>query len=217
MQNYEQILQELGIEVPDEKKSDLKKKMAENYRTKADYDKVVEKRDEAEKSLADVQGKLDGFKDVNVDDLKGQIATLTTQLAEEKAARANDSAKAEREKTVNAFLASVDEKGERLYQFVNPITEDYYRNLLMEELEKDSAKGKSIGDIFTAMTTEQDGKQKADIFVNKAEASRVRFTTGAKPGSATHGTKKLSEMTLDERMKLKASDPEYYESLRKGD
>lgn len=217
MQNYEQILQELGIEVPEDKKADLKKKMAENYRTKADYDKVVEKRDEAEKSLSDVQAQLDGFKDVNVDDLKGQIATLTTQLAEEKTARVNDAAKAEREKTVNAFLASVDDKGEKLYPFLNEITENHYRNALMEELEKDSAKGKSIEDIFTAMITDKDGKQKEGIFVNRAEATRARFTTTATPGSGNHGTKKLSEMTLDERMKLKASDPEYYESLRKGD
>ena len=46
MQNYEQILQELGIEVPEEKKAELKKKMGENYRTKIDYDKAVEKREE---------------------------------------------------------------------------------------------------------------------------------------------------------------------------
>ena len=37
MQNYEQILAELGIEVPEDKKSDLKKKMSENYKTVADY------------------------------------------------------------------------------------------------------------------------------------------------------------------------------------
>ena len=43
MQNYEQILAELGIEIPEDKKADLKKKMGENYRTKSDYDKVVEK------------------------------------------------------------------------------------------------------------------------------------------------------------------------------
>ena len=55
MQNYEQILAELGIEIPEDKKSDLKKKMDENYRTKSDYDKVVTKRDEYKTSLDDVQ------------------------------------------------------------------------------------------------------------------------------------------------------------------
>lgn len=202
MQNYEQILQELGIEVPEDKKEALKKKMAENYRTKADYDKVVDKRDEFEKSLADVQSKLDGFKDVNVEELKGQITTLTKELADEKAARASDAAKAEREKTVNDFLASVDDKGEKLYPFLNDITEEYYRKALMEELDKDSAKGKSIGDIFTAMITGEDGKQKEGIFVNKAEAGRARFTTSAK-NSPAPGTK----VSPAELMKMKNENP----------
>ena len=88
MQNYEQILQEIGIEIPEEKRTDLKQKMDENYRTKLDYDKVVQKRDEYKISLDGVQTKLDGFKDIDVDNLKGQITTLTTELANEKAARA---------------------------------------------------------------------------------------------------------------------------------
>ena len=36
MQNYEAILSELEIEIPEDKKADLKKKMEENYRTKSD-------------------------------------------------------------------------------------------------------------------------------------------------------------------------------------
>ena len=121
MQNYEQILAELGIEIPEDKKSDLKKKMDENYRTKSDYDKVVTKRDEYKTSLDDVQAKLDGFKDVDVNDLKNQISTLTTQLDDEKKARAADARKVEVEKTVNDFLASVDDKGAKQYEFLNDI------------------------------------------------------------------------------------------------
>ena len=46
MQNYEKILEDLGIEIPEDKKADLKKKMSENYKTVADYNKQVEKKDE---------------------------------------------------------------------------------------------------------------------------------------------------------------------------
>lgn len=193
MQNYEQILQELGIEVPEEKKADLKKKMSENYRTKSDYDKVVEKRDEYKTSLDDVQEKLDGFKDVNVDDLRGQISTLTTQLADEKAARAADARKVELDKDVTTFFSALDEKGEKKYEFLNDITEEHYRAALLGELEKDSAKGKSIEDIFNRMITDNDGKQKTGIFVDKqqqkAQQQAARFTTpgtGRTPGG--HGT-----------------------------
>ena len=203
MQNYEQILQQLGIDVPEEKKADLKKLMGENYRTKADYDKVVEKRDEYKQSLDDVQDKLDGFKDVDVDDLKNQIETLTTQLNDEKTARAADAARVELEKNVNTFLASVDDKGEKMYEFLNDITENHYRTALMEELEKDSAKGKSIEDIFKGMITDTDGKQKAGIFVDKADKNKARFTQPAKLGSKT-GTK----VSPAELMKMKNENPD---------
>lgn len=43
MQNIEAILTELEIEVPAEKKSDLTKKVAENYITKAEHDKKIGK------------------------------------------------------------------------------------------------------------------------------------------------------------------------------
>jgi vacuolar-type H+-ATPase subunit I/STV1 len=222
MQNYEQILQELGIAVPEDKKSDLKKKMDENYRTKSDYDKVVQKRDEYKTSLDDVQTKLDGFKDVDVDDLKAQIATLTTQLNDEKTARAADARKVELEKTVNEFLASTDDKGEKLYEFLNDITENHYREELTKALDSDSAKGKSIADIFKGMIVDKDGKTKAGIFVDKkqtqAQQNAARFTTSIQKGSGTGGTltkEDFKKMNLDERLKLKQSDPDLFTALSK--
>lgn len=222
MQNYEQILQELGIAVSEDKKSDLKKKMDENYRTKSDYDKVVQKRDEYKTSLDDVQTKLDGFKDVDVDDLKAQIATLTTQLNDEKTARAADARKVELEKTVNEFLASTDDKGEKLYEFLNDITENHYREELTKALDSDSAKGKSIADIFKGMIVDKDGKTKAGIFVDKkqtqAQQNAARFTTSIQKGSGTGGTltkEDFKKMNLDERLKLKQSDPDLFTALSK--
>lgn len=206
MQNYEQILQELGIEIPEDKKNDLKTKMSENYRAKSDYDNVVRKRDEYKTSLDDVQAKLDGFKDVDVDDLKGQIATLTTQLNDEKKARADDARKIEVEKTVNDFLSSTDDKGNKMYEFLNDITEDHYRNALVEELGKDSARGKSIGDIFKAMTTGEDGTQKTGIFVDRQQErvnqNAARFT---KPASNQNNGPKY---TMSELMKMKNENPD---------
>ena len=204
MENYEHILKDLGVEIPEDKKADLKKKMEENYSTKEDYDKAVEKRDEYKTSLEQVQEKLDGFKDVDVDDLKGQIQTLTSELADEKKARAEDACKVEVEKTVNAFLSSTDEKGERQYHFLNDITENHFRDALMAELDKDSAKGKSIGDIFKGMVTDADGKQKPGIFVDKAQANSARFTAPAGKSKPEGGHK----YTMAEVMRMKNENPD---------
>lgn len=204
MENYEQILKGVGIEIPEDKKADLKKKMEENYSTKEDYDQAVKKRDEYKTSLEQVQGKLDGFKDVDVDDLKGQIQKLTTDLADEKKARAEDARKVEVEKTVNAFLSSTDEKGERQYHFLNDITENHFRDALMAELDKDSAKGKSISDIFKGMVTDADGKQKPGIFVDKAQANSARFTAPAGKSKPEGGHK----YTMAEVMRMKNENPD---------
>lgn len=189
MKNIIEICKEFGLEVPTDKVAEFNKAVSDNYRTKADYDKAVEKRDEYKKSLEDVQGKLDGFKDINVDDLKGQISTLTKQLDDEKTARAKDAAKVEMEKKVSSFFASADEKGEKKYNFLNGITENFYRDALMQELEKDSAKGKSIDEIFTALITEEDGKQKEGIFVNPADPNKAKFTQNQNRGGQGSGGK----------------------------
>ena len=48
--------------------------------------KLESERDVYKSQLETAKQKLDGFKDVNVEELKGQIATLTTNLANQKAA-----------------------------------------------------------------------------------------------------------------------------------
>ena len=54
MKNYEQILQELGIEIPEDKKIDLKKNINENYKTINEYNAKVAKMEEYKTSLDDV-------------------------------------------------------------------------------------------------------------------------------------------------------------------
>lgn len=207
MQNYEAILSELEIEIPEDKKADLKKKMEENYRTKSDYDKVVTKRDEYKNSLDDVQKELEGFKDVNVEELQTKVTTLTTQLNEEKAGRAADARKAEVEKQVNDFLTATDEKGAKKYEFLNSITADYYRAELAKALDADSAKGKSISDIFSEMITDKDGKQKTGIFVDQqqkqTQQTAARFTS---PSSKEHH-QEGQKYTMAELMKMKNENP----------
>lgn len=84
MKNIYEILASLGLEVPEDKKAELDKAWKENYRTKADYDKVVEQRDNHKVSLDDVTEKLKAFEGVNVEDLKGQISKLQGDLKAQK-------------------------------------------------------------------------------------------------------------------------------------
>ena len=205
MQNYEQILAELGIEVPEDKKSDLKKKMSENYKTVADYDKQVKKKDEYKISLDDVQTRLAELEKEDVDGLKDKITTLTQELADEKEARAKEAKQTELRDKVKDFLS--DKK------FVNAITEDSIRSQMIQKLEEE--KGKNAEDVFKELTT-KDGKPIENILVDEKKAPDVKipsFTTKFNSGEQKKGTQKLREMSLDERMKLKAEDPDYYATL----
>lgn len=205
MQNYEQILAELGIEVPEDKKSDLKKKMSENYKTVADYDKQVKKKDDYKISLDDVQTRLAELEKEDVDGLKAKITTLTQELADEKEARAKEAKQTELRDKVKDFLS--DKK------FVNAITEDSIRSQMIQKLEEEN--GKNAEDVFKELTT-KDGKPIENILVDEKKAPDVKipsFTTKFNSGEQKKGTQKLREMSLDERMKLKAEDPDYYATL----
>ena len=205
MQNYEQILAELGIEVPEDKKSDLKKKMSENYKTVADYDKQVKKKDDYKISLDDVQTRLAELEKEDVDGLKAKITTLTQELADEKEARAKEAKQTELRDKVKDFLS--DKK------FVNAITENSIRSQMIQKLEEEN--GKNAEDVFKELTT-KDGKPIENILVDEKKVPDVKipsFTTKFNSGEQKKGTQKLREMSLDDRMKLKAEDPDYYATL----
>lgn len=210
MKSIYEILIGIGVEVPEDKKEAFDKEWKENYRTKTEYDNAVKKRDEYKTSLDDVQEKLDGFKDVDVDELKGQISDLTKQLDDEKEARVKDVARMELDKNVRSFLSGK--------KFVNALTERSIRENLMDELDKDTAKGKSIEDIFKSLITDADGNEMENILVDEsyqqAQKNMARFTTPIKGAAAGTEKDKFKTMSLDERMKLKQSNPELYNSMK---
>lgn len=84
MKNIYEILKDYGLEIPEEKKADFDKAWKENYRTKNEYDKAVNQRDEYKTSLDTVNEKLKEFDGVDVADLKGQITKLQDDLKTQK-------------------------------------------------------------------------------------------------------------------------------------
>lgn len=81
MKNIHEILAELGVTVPDDKKTALDKALLENYKTVADYGKQSDKLKLAEEKVTTTEEALKAFDGVDVADLKGKIATLTNDLA----------------------------------------------------------------------------------------------------------------------------------------
>ena len=86
MKNIYEIMKNCGVEIPEDKKAEFEKAVKENYAPAAELEKVRTARDNYKAQLDTATQKLEGFKDVNVEELKGQIATLTGDLASQKAA-----------------------------------------------------------------------------------------------------------------------------------
>lgn len=199
MKDIYAILTGLGIEVPEDKKATLDKEWKENYRTVAEFEKATAKRDEYKASLDTVQEQLKAFDGVNLEEYKTQISTLTKDLEAEKAARIADEAKHQLEATVESFMGGK--------QFVNDLTAESIRGKLMAELDKDTAKGRSIDDIFKTIVSDKDGNQIPNILIDPgqqaAEQNKATFTkpmTKVPPA----GTK----LPMAEVMKLKNANPD---------
>ena len=154
MKNIETILSDFGITIPEGKAADLRKAVAENYKTVAEYTKV--------------QGKLAAFDGVDVAALKGQITTLTNDLQTERDNRKKDAAAVKLRSTVDTFLSGK--------HFVNDITRESITDKLVTALGSDDARGKSIEDLFTGLVTDQNGKEIPGILVADP-ASKARFSS----------------------------------------
>ena len=137
MKNIETILSDFGITIPEGKAADLRKAVAENYKTVAEFTKLQERHDALDTSLKDVQGKLAAFDGVDVAALKGQITTLTNDLQTERDNRKKDAAAVKLRSTVDTFLSGK--------HFVNDITRESITDKLVTALGSDDARGKSNG------------------------------------------------------------------------
>lgn len=96
MKNINEILKDLGIEVPEDKASELTKLVAENYKTVAEFDKKVGKaeteRDSYKSQLDTVTESLKKFEGLDADAIKNELAE-----ANKKAKEAEDTLKAQLE------------------------------------------------------------------------------------------------------------------------
>lgn len=84
--DFLEILKANGIEVPKDKTEAITKAVGENYKTNSEYEKVSGELDTANKkilandtAIKDLEGRLAGFKDVDVTALNERIKNLETE------------------------------------------------------------------------------------------------------------------------------------------
>lgn len=199
MKDIYAILTGLGIEVPEDKKPTLDKEWKDNYRTIVEYEKATAKRDEFKASLEGTEEKLKAFDGVNLEDYKTQLDTLTKQLDAEKTARQADESKHQLDATVEKFMGGK--------QFVNDLTAESIRSKLADELNKDTAKGRSIDDIFKSLVSDKEGNQIPNIIVDEAQQT-AQQNTAVFTQPRTQAPQPGKKLDLGDLMKLKNQNPD---------
>lgn len=89
MENINEILQSMGIEIPEDKKDEVTKKIAENYKTVAEFNKKISKaeseRDEFKTQLETAQNTLKGFEGIDPTQITEQLNGYKTAMEQAKA------------------------------------------------------------------------------------------------------------------------------------
>lgn len=93
MKDIYSILKDAGVEIAEDKKEAFQKELFSNYKSVAEFSQKTDRIKElegqvstAQAGIAEATKKLEAYKDVNVDDLKGQITKLTQDLADKETA-----------------------------------------------------------------------------------------------------------------------------------
>lgn len=212
MQNIEAILAELGIEVPSDKKGDLTKKVSENYVTKAEHEKKIGKaeteRDNWKSKAETAEETLKKFDGVDLE-------TMQTELNNWKQ-KAETAAKDYEQKIYERDFSDALKTELESVKF----SSDAAKRAVMAEIKESGVKlkdGKIIGlsDVINQIK-ERDASAFVDEEKEKAKKNMAKFTTSFKPSGSngTYTKQDFMQMSLDERIKLKNSDPDLYKQLR---
>ena len=169
MKDIYSILKDAGVEIAEDKKEACQKGLFSNYKSVAEFSQKSERIKElesqinaAQAGLAEANKKLEGFKDINVDDLKGQIAKLNKDLADKETAWQTKVAGMEFNSTIEKAISGAKGKNAKAIMAL----------LDMESLKK---------------STNRDADVKAAIEAVKKENDYL-FESEEKPGKYASGT-----------------------------
>lgn len=169
------------------KKEKITKLEGDNQKLKEDYEKI-------EKELNDLKGSSE-----DVTKLQEKISELTTTLETERKERA---AKEESDRLTAQVSDFLKDK-----HFVNDITADSISNTLVAELQKDTAKGRSISDIFDSIVKDEKGEYKPNIVITDKELEAQKNRSQI-IGNNINQQQPGSKMSIAELMKQKNQNPD---------
>lgn len=192
-----EMLKNAGVEIPEDKKESFNTEFRKAYKSEAEVTKklsAAEKERDGWKTRAETaEETLKGFEGKDFDEITKDRDAWKEKFEKLEEEQKEAAAKAERVNMVAEFLKDT--------VFVNDITKQAVISQLEEALSQDSAKGKSVEDLFNAIVKDKDGNLIPNIIVEEsqlqAEQRRsqiVNRTLGNSGGSKKYTTAELMKM-----------------------
>lgn len=209
-----EMLKDAGVEIPADKKDAFNKEFRKTYKSEGEISKVTDKleadRDNWKQKAEAAEETLKKFDGVDLETMQAELATWKTKAENAEKDYAAQIAKRDFEDALKEEIGG--------YKF----TSEAAKKAIMAEIREAGLKvkdGKILGlsDLLAQMK-EKDASAFVDEKQEQLEAGRAKPFTGPLKGAVQPTTsEKWKSMSLDERMKLKASDPAAYERMRKGE
>lgn len=196
-------LKTLGVEITPEIEKAFPVEFVSDLEVQKKNDKIATleaEKKELETKQETLEKELQTMRDAapDADALNQKITELTTTLQEERRERAEKDERARLDGLVTEFFTDK--------HFVNTITADAIKAQLVEKLNSDEARGKSISDLFDAIVKDDKGNYKPDILIDdktfKAQQNRSQIV--GNPINQPDGAK----LSMAELMKLKNQNPD---------
>lgn len=196
-------LKSLNVEITPEIEKAFPGEWVSELEVQKKNDKITaletEKKD-LESKQENLEKELQTLKDAapDADALNQKIAELTDTLEKERKERAEKDERARLDGLVTDFFADK--------HFVNAITADAIKAQLVDKLNSDEARGKSISDLFDAIVKDDKGNYKPDILIDDKtfQAQQNRSQIVGSPINQPDGAK----LSMAELMKLKNKNPD---------
>lgn len=210
MQKLLEMLAEHGVTVPEDKQTELKSALAQNYKHVAEFNKKISRleleRDNWKEQAETSANTLKSFEGV---DLK----KIEAELEEWKTKAANAKTEMEQKLQERDFADALKEKMSA-YKFTSEAAKrDVMAQIKSANLNLNNGEIVGLTELMEKIKG-ADASAFVDEEAERLEKNKAKFTAKKKGGGG--GTLKLSDLTLDERIALKAKDPDLYAALKNG-
>ena len=214
MQKLIDTLKSFGIEIPEDKQADVKKALSEHYKNAKEIAKTLSKiegeRDSWKERAETAEETLKSFDGIDPENVKTELANWKQKAAD---AEKEFNAKIYDRDFSDALKAALDDV---------KFSSEAAKKSVMADIKEAGLKLKDGKILGLNDLIEQMKKEDASAFIDesqqKAQQNAARFTTSVQNGSGIGGTltkEDFKKMSLDERIKLKQSDPDLFTALSK--